>query len=776
MGARLYRTGDVARYLPDGQIEFVGRSDYQVKLRGYRVELGEIESSLIQHPSVRTAVVTIRGDGDEDQRLVAYVVPELDRAATIHGHERYELPNGMAIAHQNRNETDYLYQEIFEKQIYVQHGIELRDDACIFDVGANIGMFTLFVNQSCARPRVYAFEPLQPIFETLRINTELYGDNVKLFNHGLSDTCRAESFTFYPRYSMMSGLSAYADPESEFEVVKSFLHNEQQSGVQGMSSLLELADELLAERFGTETLEAQLKTLSDVIHEEEIDRIDLLKIDVQRAELDVLKGINQADWARIEQIVMEVHDAEGQASAGRVREIETLLSTHGFAVWSEQDVLLKGTDRYNLYARKGAHARNGHSPASAAVPLRTFAEAQIVTAAELKSFLRERLPEYMVPSVIVLLDSLPLTRNGKVDRAALPEPNDDSDRDHDLVQPANVFEEVLANIWCDVLGVKRVGIEENFFDLGGHSLLATQLISRVRNAFHLELPLRAIFEKPTIAGLAQTIANRIQAEHGTTYPPIEPAPRDGNLPLSFAQHRLWFLNQLEPDSPFYNLRHHLLLKGKLNLSALERTFTEIVRRHETLRTSFVEIDGNPVQVIADAHPLTLNVIDLSHLAADERWTSLRRFAENEVRQPFDLSQAPLMRVKLLRLGEEEHALLYTMHHLISDGWSSSVLLSEVVALYTAFINNEPSPLANPRIQYADFAVWQRQCLEGAGLEVYLDYWRRQLADAPPELALPVTRTRPRLPTFRSETLPLSFSQSTTEALKALIVAKGQRSS
>ena len=771
-GARLYRTGDVARHRPDGMIEFVGRSDYQVKVRGYRVELGEIEASLAQHPAVRTAVVTLRGENDDDQRLVAYVVPQSDRASTIHGHARYELPNGMAIAHQNKNETDYLYQEIFEKQTYVQHGIKLKDDAVVFDVGANIGMFTLFVNQSCARPRVYAFEPLQPIFETLRINTELYGSNVKLFNHGLSDTRRTESFTFYPRYSMMSGVSAYADPASEIEVVKSFLQNEQQSGVQGMSSLLELADELLAERFGTETLEAHLKTLSDVIHEEQIDHIDLLKIDVQRAELDVLKGINQDDWSRIDQIVMEVHDAEGQASAGRVREIETLLSIHGFTVWAEQDVLLKGTDRYNLYARKGAHARNGNSAAAPAAPLRTYSDPQMVTTAELKTYLRERVPEYMVPSAIVLLDTLPLTRNGKVDRTALPTPDNDADAERNLDQPSNVFEEVLTSIWCDVLGVKRAGTTENFFDLGGHSLLATQLISRVRNVFHLELPLRAVFEQPTIAGLAKTIADRVEAEHSATYPPIEPAPRDGNLPLSFAQHRLWFLNQLEPESPFYNLRHHLLLKGKLNVSAMERTFSEIVRRHETLRTSFVEIDGNPVQVIAGAQPFTLDLIDLSYLDADARWFELRRRAQAEVLQPFDLNQAPLMRVKLLRLDDEEHALLYTMHHLISDGWSSSVLMSEVVALYTAFINDEPSPLPDPRIQYADFAVWQRRCLEGAGLEVHLDYWRRQLADAPEELALPTTRTRPRVQTFRSETLPLSFSESTTEALKALSRREG----
>lgn len=778
-GQRLYHTGDRARYLPDGEIEFLGRSDHQVKLRGYRLELREIETVLAQHPAVQDAVVTVREERAEDLRLIAYAVLDRSYAAKIHDHARYKLPNGMAILHQNKNETDYLYHEIFEKQIYLQHGIKLRDGACVFDVGANIGMFTLFVNQHCARARVYAFEPLQPIFESLRTNMELYAGNVKLFNLGLSDMRRREAFTYYPRYSMMSGVRAYADADAEIEVIKSFMCNEQLNGAQGMSSLIEAADELLGDRFKTETYECQLKTLSEVIREEQIECIDLLKVDVQRAELDVLKGIEMEDWAKIEQVVMEVHDADDQPSAGRVRMIETLLRHHGFTVLTEQDVLLRGTDRYNLYAHRGRADGNGHrcrngTSVTASMPTQhSETQPQPVTAADLKGYLRERLPEYMVPSAVMLLDELPLTRNGKVNRAALPAPEPAGDNSgQEVVQPRTAFEDMLANIWCEVLGLEQVSVESNFFELGGHSLLATQLISRVRKIFQVELPLRTLFDRPTIAALAESVANALKAERGVPSPPIVAIPRDSELPLSFAQQRLWFLNQLEPDRPYYNLRHHLLLKGELNIDALERTFSEIVRRHETLRTSFVEVDGKPLQVVSPAQPLTLPVINLSHLDAGERQSAVKRLALEEIQRPFDLKRGPLMRVKLLRLDVEEHVLLYTMHHMISDGWSSSILLNEVTTLYQAFVKGEPSPLADLPLQYADFAAWQRQYLDEAGLEPHLHYWRRQLADAPPALELPLDRPRRAAQSFSSETQPLSFSPEVVAALKSLSRQEG----
>ncbi|MEP7339283.1 MAG: amino acid adenylation domain-containing protein [Acidobacteriota bacterium] len=774
-GARLYRTGDLARYLPDGAIEFIGRVDHQVKLRGYRVELGEIEATLKRHPAVRDAIAIVQENDTDDPRLVAYVALDPDQATTIQGRARYELPNGLAVVHLNKNETDYLYHEIFENQTYFHHGITLEDEACVFDVGANIGMFTLFVNQICASPRIYAFEPLRPIFDTLSLNASLYADNVKLFNLGLSDSPREETFAYYPRYSMMSGVGKYADPEAEIEVIKSFMRNERSNGIKGVSGLLREADDLLAGRFQIEPHTAQLKTMSEVIRAENINRIDLLKIDVQRAELDVLKGIEAADWARIRQVVMEVHDGEGQETEGRIQAIETLLSRHGFTVWVEQDELLKGTDRYNLYARKetATNGTNGKRPLPSASPRQIATERRVVKSAELKIYLRERLPEHMVPPVIVQLDALPLTRNGKVDRAALPLPEQAGEaREPDHARPLTAVQEMLANIWSEVLRVESVGIDENFFDLGGHSLLATLLVSRIRNLFHIELPLRALFEKPTIGGLSEAVADALRAENGVADEPIVAVSRDGYLPLSFAQQRLWFLNQLEPDSPFYNVRHHLLLEGALDIPALERTFAEIIRRHETLRTNFIEVDGNPAQVITPASTFALPVLDLSHLEAADRRAAVRNHASEEVRRPFDLVRDSLMRVKLLRLDQEEHVLLYTMHHLISDGWSSSVLMREVAALYTAFVNGQPSPLAELPLQYADFAAWQRQHLDGARLEAHLGYWREQLADPPAELPLPTDRPRPLRPTFNSETQPVKLSAATTAALKALSRREG----
>ncbi|HEX6292325.1 MAG TPA: amino acid adenylation domain-containing protein [Herpetosiphonaceae bacterium] len=501
-GARLYKTGDLARVRSDGAIEFLGRSDQQVKLRGYRIELGEIEAALMQHPGVEQAVVVHRADAAGHQRLIAYAVPRQRYRPTIEGRPRYPLPNGLAIVQQNKNETEYLYHEIFEKQSYLQHGITLRDGACVFDVGANIGLFTLLVSQQYQDVQIYAFEPIGPIFQALRINAELYAANVRSFQIGLSATETTADFTFYPRYSMMSGLAAYANPDDEVEVVKQYLLNEQQSGA--TTTLLDHAEELLEGRFSGQIATCRLRRLSDVIREQAVERIDLLKIDVQRAELDVLHGIDAEDWPRIAQIVMEVHDAPGQPSEGRLAEVTGMLERVGYTVVVEQDELLKHTDRYTLYAvreqpRQPMPARSSVERAYPA-PLHS---------SDLRQFLNRRLPEYMVPTTFVLLESLPLTPNGKLDRRALPEPEQARANLEALyVAPRTALEEQIVAIWAEVFKRETIGVYDNFFDLGGHSLLVTQVVARLRAAFDVQLPLRSIFEAPTIAGLAAMIARR----------------------------------------------------------------------------------------------------------------------------------------------------------------------------------------------------------------------------------------------------------------------------
>jgi amino acid adenylation domain-containing protein/FkbM family methyltransferase len=507
-GARLYRTGDAARYLPDGTIEFLGRLDRQIKLRGYRIEPGEVECALDELPQVRASVVLAREDEPGDVRLVAYVVPHRRHLAEIEGRPRFTLPNGMAIAHQNKNETDYLYEEIFEKQMYTRHGVSLPPGACVFDVGANIGIFTLFVKQHCPEARVYAFEPIKPIFETLSINADLYGPDVRLFPFGLSRESRTDTFTYYPQYSMMSGLSAYARADGDVEVVKKYMRNQQErdGGDGGAAAVfLEHADELLAGRFVGEAHQSQLKTLSDVIREERVERIDLLKVDVQRAELDVLLGIEEGDWGKVRQVVMEVHDGVGEESEGRVAEIVALLESHGFDAVAEQEDELAGTDRFNLYAtRRGEESRAAAPAPPEARQPPPAARASILTPGDLREALKARVPEHMLPGAFVILDELPLTRNGKVDRSALPAP-EKARREigHDYVAPKTRVERVIAAVWQQALRLDRVGAHENFFELGGHSLLMVQVHGKLREALGREISMVEMFQHPTVSALAR---------------------------------------------------------------------------------------------------------------------------------------------------------------------------------------------------------------------------------------------------------------------------------
>src|SRR6185503_3191705 len=283
--------------------------------------------------------------------------------------------------------------------------------------------------------------------------------------------------------------------------------------------------------------------------------------------------------------------------------------------------------------------------------------------------------------------------NGKVDRDALPAPEAKSlVLGAGYVAPRTAVEEIVAGLWTQLLAVERIGVEDNFFELGGHSLLATQVISRVRDAFGQEVALRSLFEQPTVAGLASEIEAGGGLRADLQAPPLQRVERAERLPLSFAQQRLWFLDQMEPGSSFYNIPAAVRLRGVLNVEALERTLSEVVRRHEVLRTHFMAVDGEPVQVIQPSAPIKLEVFDLSLLDEVERTAETERLVAEESARPFDLSRGPLLRMSLLRLGEHEHVALVMMHHIISDGWSIGVLVREVAALYSAYVRGEESPL------------------------------------------------------------------------------------
>lgn len=386
-------------------------------------------------------------------------------------------------------------------------------------------------------------------------------------------------------------------------------------------------------------------------------------------------------------------------------------------------------------------------------------------AAKIREYLKVKLPEHLVPSVLMSLDELPRTPSGKVDRNKLPEPVLKRKPESSAFKSRSPIVEMLAGFWIQVLRIEEVGPDDNFFDLGGHSLLATQVVSRIRDTFKIELPLRVFFEKPTIAELAESIEKARETSGEMQAPEMRRAPRDMNLPLSFAQQRLWFLDCLSPGNPFYNLTTAMRLSGKLNAGALERSFSEIVRRHEILRTTFAAIKGKPYQKILPPYRVRLPLTDLSHLEEHEKEEKAKLLAVEEGARPFDLTNGPMLRVALLKLGEEEHLVLFSLHHIVSDGWSTSVLVQELEALYAAYCAGRPSPLPELAFQYADFAVWQREWLEGGALEAQLSYWRKQLGGNLPPFAMPTDRPRPPIQTYKGTIYTFALPSELSKKVK-----------
>ncbi|HEU4597747.1 MAG TPA: amino acid adenylation domain-containing protein [Pyrinomonadaceae bacterium] len=394
------------------------------------------------------------------------------------------------------------------------------------------------------------------------------------------------------------------------------------------------------------------------------------------------------------------------------------------------------------------------------------ASAQAADVEAIRQSLKRQLPDYMVPGRFMVLEELPLNANGKVDRARLPAPPTESTEGEAPQVALSPTEELLAGLWCDSLKIEAVGRDDNFFELGGHSLLATQLVSRIQTVFHSRLPLDAVFSAPTLREMAAQIDAGLHGE--LIEIPFERADRARPLPLSFAQERLWFLSQLEPENPFYNTPFALRLSGELNETALRAALQDLVARHEVLRTAFRNDGGSPHQEVIEELLVPVVKVDLSELPAEEREASLLARARDEAREPFrDLASPPLVRAVLLKLREDEHALLLTLHHIVTDGWSLNILLREFTHSYNARAAGGSPELPPLPIQYADFAAWQRRWLTGDILERQLDYWREKLTGAPPMLALPTDYPRPAVQQFRGAVIRFGLDRETRDALHRL---------
>ncbi|NES07706.1 MAG: AMP-binding protein, partial [Okeania sp. SIO2F4] len=382
---------------------------------------------------------------------------------------------------------------------------------------------------------------------------------------------------------------------------------------------------------------------------------------------------------------------------------------------------------------------------------------------ELRNFLQDKLPEYMIPSAFVILETFPLTPNGKINRWELKPPKDFGISQDSFVPPTTPVEKKLATIWCEILGVEKIGIHDNFFQIGGHSLLIVQLQTRLEEIFKSNLTVADLFKHPTIDTQAEII--EITSTTPTKKISIQPVSRQLNLPLSFNQQRLWFLDQLEKNSAAYNMLLPARLSGNLDLEVLQQAFTEIIRRHEVLRTSFQMVDGEAVQIISEEANFNLSVIDWREVAETNREQQIQEFAISEAQRSFDLSQNPLLRVTLLQLTDTEYVLIFVIHHIISDDWSSGIIIQELATLYNAFASGKRSPLSELSIQYADFAHWQQQYLQSDLFADQLRYWQQQLAEVPTVLALPTDRSRPQVQNFQGTTTMFELPSKLSDNIK-----------
>jgi amino acid adenylation domain-containing protein len=449
--------------------------------------------------------------------------------------------------------------------------------------------------------------------------------------------------------------------------------------------------------------------------------------------------------------------------------IDNQVKVRGFRVeLGEIEAVLREHESIAESAVVAVESARGPSELAAYIVVEPRSPDETPSRSDLQSFLGAKLPDYMVPSSLTFLDELPLSPSGKLDRNALPAPDRSAAQD-DFVEPETASERAIAELWSELLEVERVGRNDNFFTLGGHSLLAVRLVGRVCKQFDVELPLCAFLQEPTVAALAREIGTE-DREPEPELPPL--IARTGVRECSFAQERFWFVDQVMGSSAAYNIPVAVRLRGDLRVDVLERAFSEIVRRHEILRTHFSVEDDRPVQIVEPSHRVSLEVVDLMELEEGEREQAARRFIDEQTQTEFELTQGPLFRVHVLRLDTHDHVLHMVFNHLVFDGWSKLVLFRELGALYDAFVHGNPSPLQELGLQYADFAEWQRSWLQGELLEGELTHWKESLSGMAEALEVPTDRPRPAVASMRGAWSRSTVPARTVEGLQALARREG----
>jgi amino acid adenylation domain-containing protein len=689
---RLYRSGDKARYQAGGELHFLGRIDDQVKIRGFRIELGEIQAALTEHESVAEAAVVAFEVASGDTRLAAYVVPAAATAGAVR--------RSLRLQHEGRLDAGQL--------------VDLSGDLIV----------------ACADQ-----DDAERLYERTFTRNAYLGQAVELPDDACVIDVGAGIGLFAVLVGQISSRARVVAIESDPERRRELALNAEIHGVR-----VHVVD--------------QVSTISDLLHEHGLGRVDLLKVSDGQRGLELLAGMDEPAWKCVRQVVV---DPSGDSRIARAA--TEILDEHGFMIERDGPASEPGERTVvGLRSRPESVAVRHRRPSQSAERLRR----------DLREHLELRLPAFMVPSSLTLLPELPLTSNGKLDRKALPAPLWEEQTGGDTAAPQTAAEIRIAEIWREVLGAENIGAGDNFFHLGGHSLLAARAITQVRESFSVELSVRALFEHPTLSGFAEHVSAAVDAaSRGDDESESREEPGPSLDPPSLTQQPLLFIDELAPDIATYNGTFAVRIAGTLDRDALEGAVADVIARHEALHTVFEWTEDGPAQVVLDQWEFTLQAVDLSSLPEGEREGELRLKLREESRRPFNLSRDLMSRVTLFELAPREHVLLVVTHHIASDGWSVGVFCRDVGECYRARLRQAEPHLPELPLQYRDFSSWQRRRLSGEHMENELVYWRSKLAGAPTVLELPTDRPRPARQTFEGASLPVELPSELATATLGL---------
>lgn len=699
----IYKTGDIVKILPSGNLEYVSRADDQIKINGYRVELKEIEEKIKSYSKVDDAIVKYYNT-DNKKILVAFVKPAKDYLFVPNQENVYRASNGLIFNFLNKNEAKYLYKEIFELQAYNKYNLQLKDGDVVFDVGTNIGLFSLYISSFKKKIKIYTFEPNPDIYELMKMNLDRYKIDYVPHNLGLSDVEEIKEFTFYSNFSILSGY--YANENNEKELIKKYVDNHEENDTYSKEIINDNIANILEKRFeDKKVIKTQLLTLSSIIKDNELKNIDLLKINVEKSELNVLKGLEKHDWNKIKKLIIEIDTEDNY------HEVIKLLKENSFEVRIEKDPLLKNT---NLYYVFGFSRKDGIAPEENTI-IKQRSWENIIDDQELQKYLSNFLPHYMVPSKHLFINSLPINSNGKIDANKLKVIY--NSRQSVFVPPKTPTEILISSILQEILNVERISIIESFFVYGMDSMKAILLKMKLNeNAINIDI--NDVFQHNSIKTLADKIkvlktvkvSDNSDIEIGSHFKSYIKEIESGlsnidKFPATYGQRAGWKMYQDNPKSYYRNITEVYYIKDSNAQTNIRQVFDALIEKYDFFKTQFSFDDGLFINVLGHVE-YDIIYHDLSQFTRNIQEEKGLEIKKQQHQKAFAIDTDMLFRISLLKIDIEQHVVLFTTNHINYDGWSSGILKRDFYSFYETTINLEKPEIKKLKYDFKHFALWK----------------------------------------------------------------------